>query len=228
MPNEPETKVVSTPTAKPDSVLNSSGSAPPPTTAAPRALAIFDVVSKFCTSFAALVLSGVIGFATIYYSRQATERQANAQIEALALQRRSSAAQIETSLLPVFMSGKDAERRLALDVLASLAPAEAERIGAIVIPRLQSDGERREATQFISSVPDRKRQEEFRRHIQNGAVYRQFSLDPNACREYFAAFESLSVVEKERLAAGVETARKEYDRGQFTDAAARLQAVLSK
>jgi hypothetical protein len=187
---------------------------------------MFDIVSKFCIGLCGLVLSGAVGFSTVYFSRQATERQANAQIEALALQRRSSAAQLELSLLPAFARGTDAERQLALSILASLVPDEAERVGAVVIPQLKSEAQRREATRLISSIPERKRQQEFRQWLQNAAVYRQFSLDANACREYFAAFESLSAGERKGIAAEIEMARREYSRGEFSDAAGRLQAAL--
>jgi len=187
----------------------------------------FDIVSKFCTSVAGLALSAAIGFSTVYFSRQSTERQANAQIETLALQKRSSAAQLELSLMPVLTHGTDSERQVALSVLASVAPDEAERIGAVVIPQLKSELQRRESTQVISAIPEKKREQEFRQRIQNAAVYRQFSLDANACREYFVAFENLSEVERKKIATEVEAARREYSRGQFSDAAARLQAALN-
>ena len=77
----------------------------------PKTLETFDIVSKFCIGLGSLVLSGAVGFSTVYFSHQATERQANAQIEALALQRRSSAAQVELSLLPVFALGVRAARK---------------------------------------------------------------------------------------------------------------------
>lgn len=192
----------------------------------PRTLEMFDIISKFGIGLCGLVLSGAIGFSTIYFSHQATERQANAQIEALALQRRTSAGQLELSLLPVFAHGTDAERQLALSILASLVPDEAERVGAVVIPQLKSELQRREATQLISASPERMRQQEFRQRLQNAAVYRQFSLDANACREYFAAFESLSAAEKKGVAAEIGMARREYSRGEFSGAAGRLQAAL--
>ncbi len=192
----------------------------------PKTLERFDIVSKFCIGIVGLVLSGVIGLSTIYFSRQATERQANAQIEALALQRRSSAGQLELSLLPVFARGTDAERELALSILASVAPDEAERLGTIVIPQLKSELQRRQASQVISSVPERKREQEFRQRIQNAGVYRQFSLDANACREYFAAFETLLAPERKGIIKEIETARMEYSQGRFNDAASRLQAAL--
>ena len=191
-----------------------------------RSLEKFDIVSKFCTVVAGLALSGAIGFSTVYFSHQATERQANAQIEALALQKRSSAAQLEQSLMPVFAHGTDSERQMALSVLASVAPDEAERVGVVVIPQLKSELQRRESTQVISAVPQKKHEQEFHQRLQNAAVYRQFSLDANACREYFNAFDNLPEVERKGIATEVETARREYTRGQFNDAAARLQAAL--
>jgi hypothetical protein len=191
-----------------------------------KTLEKFDIVSKFCIAVGGLALSGAIGFSTIYFSHQATERQANGQIQALALQRRSSTAQLELSLLPVFARGSDAERQLALSILASLAPDEAERVGAVVIPQLKTEAQRRDASQVISSLPAKKQQQEFRQRLQNAVIYRQSSLDANACREYFAAFESLPAAEKGGVATEIETARREYSRGQFSDAATRLQAVL--
>jgi hypothetical protein len=193
----------------------------------PQTLEKFDIISKFCIAAAGLALSGAIGFSTIYFNHQATERQANGQIEALVLLRRSSTAQIELSLLPVFTHGTDAERQLALSILASLAPDEAERVGALVIPQLKTEALRREVTQLISSVPEKKRQQEFRQRLQNAALYRQSSLDANACREYFAAFESLSSPEKNKVATEVERARRDYSRGQFSDAATRLQRLFN-
>jgi len=217
--------MVTEPTAKPEPSVD----VPSPATSKserPKTLEKFDIVSKFCIALGGLALSGAVGFSTIYFSRQATERQANAQIETLALQRRSSAAQLELSLLPVFARGTDAERQLALSILASLAPDEAEHVAAVVIPQLKSEQQRRDATQVISSVPEKKRQQEFRQRLQNAAVYRQFSLDANACREYFAAFEALSAAERKEVATDVETARREYSQGQFNEAAARLQHSL--
>lgn len=213
------------PTSKPAPPGDTPGPAMPKSDR-PKPLEKFDVVSKFCIALGGLALSGAIGFSTIYFSHQATERQANGQIEALALQRRSSAAQLELSLLPVFARGTDAERQLALSILGSLAPDEAERVGAVVIPQLKSETQRREASQAMSSLPERKQQQEFRQRLQNAAIYRQSSLDANACREYFAAFESLPPGEKKRVATEVETARREYSRGQFSDAAVRLQTLL--
>jgi hypothetical protein len=187
----------------------------------------FDIVSKFCTSAAGLALSAAMGFSTVYFSHQAAERQANAQIETLSLQKRSSAAQLELSLMPVLTHGTDSERQFALSLLASLVPEEAERVGSIVIPQFKSEQQRREATQTISAVPEKKRDQEFRQLIQNAAVYRQFSLDANACREYFAAYDTLSEVERKGIATEIETARREYSRGQFNDAAARLQMAFN-
>jgi hypothetical protein len=197
-----------------------------PKNAPQKTLEVFDIVSKFCIGLGSLVLSAAIGFSTIYFTHRATERQASVQVETLVLQRRSSAAQVELSLLPVFTHGTDTERQWALSILASLAPDEAERVGTVIIPQLKSEMQRREVFQVISTVPERKRQQEFRQRLQNAAVYRQFSLDANACREYFAAFDSLSAAEKKEVAAQREMARREYSQGQFSNAAARLQSVL--
>ena len=213
------------PASKPERPGESSSAAAPKTERS-STIEKFDIVSKFFIGLGGVALSGAVGFSTLYFSHQATERQANTQIEVLSLQRRSAAAQLELSLLPVLARGPDVERHLALSILASLAPDEAERLGAVVIPQLKSEAERQTASQMISSIPERKRQQDLRRRLQNADVYRQFSLDANACREYFSAFESLSAAERQRVATEFESARREYSRGQFSDAAARLQAAL--
>lgn len=191
-----------------------------------RSLEKFDVLSKFSISAVGLLLSGAIGFSTVYFTHQANERQANAQIEALSLQKRSSAAQLEQSLLPILSHGRDSERESALSILALIAPDEAERIGNVVIPQLKSETERRAVSHAISSMPDEKREKEYRERVENAAVYRQFALDANACREYFAAYTALSPAQKAGISAAIEAAKKQYARGRFADAATRLQATL--
>jgi hypothetical protein len=193
-----------------------------------KVLQRFQIISTFFIGLGGLVLSGTLGFSTIYFSHHATERQANAQIEARVLQRHSSTAQLELSLMPILTHGTDSERQFALSVLAVVDPDEAKRISTVVIPQLKSVRQRSEASQVIASVPERKREQEFRQHLQNAAIYRQFSLDASACREYFAAFDNLSVAVKSDLAQEIEKARKEYSRGEFSDAAGHLQSALEK
>jgi hypothetical protein len=192
-----------------------------------KTLEKFDVLSKFWVGLAGLALSAAIGFSTVSFNRQTTERQANVQIEALALQRRTSAAQVELGLLPTFAKGTDSERKLALSILTSIAPDEAARIGAVLIPQLNSEVERREATALVASVSENRQQQEFRQRLQSAAIYRQFSLDANACREYFAAFENLPAGERKVVASEIDSARAQYSQGHFSDAAARLEAALT-
>jgi hypothetical protein len=203
----------------------------------PERLHRFDTISRFWVGSVGVLLSGVLGFSTIYSNRaasdrqlraqnDATEREIHSQIDAAAAQRRTAGAQLAAALLPVIAKGTDSEREAALALLASAAPEQAQVLGAATI-HLSGASAQTRVKEIVSTAVASRRQQEYMDHLNNARKFREFSLDANATREYFLAFEFLPPAASARVRPLVDAAREDYNRGRFSQSAGSLQTALN-
>src|SRR5260370_27653719 len=139
---------------------------------------LFDTASKFLIGVAGLALSAILGFATLEFNRAANKRQVYAQIEATRLQRDNTSAQVAASLSSAIVKGSDDERELALMILASIAPEQAQHLAAVMASSRTSVRFGERSNRIVRTASVVKRNYEYTEHIRNAQAHRDFSLFP--------------------------------------------------
>lgn len=185
-----------------------------------------DVIAKLALSVAGLVLSAAIGFSTIYYNRLSAQRQIQNQIESLELQRRTTAAQILVSQLPIVLRGEEQDRALTLKLLEVVDPDLVRQIGERLLAHARSPAEVKQAKEVIGSSVAAAREYAVAQHVQNARKYRDFGLYPAAAREYMKACDALPVPLREPLAKRIRDATNDYDSGNYSGAVRTFEEVL--
>jgi tetratricopeptide (TPR) repeat protein len=196
---------------------------PPPTH---NWLERIDVIAKLSLSLAGLILSGAIGFGTIRFNRLAAQRQIQNQIESLALQRRTTAAQMLVSQLPVILRGEEQDRALTLKLLEVVDPDLVRQIGEGLLAQAKTQAAVEQAKQVIGSSVETTRKYAVDQHVQNARKYRDFGLYPAAAREYMKACEALPAPLRERLAKRIRAATNDYDSGNYSGAVQTFEEML--
>jgi hypothetical protein len=196
---------------------------PPPTH---HWLERIDTIAKLALSLAGLLLSAVIGFATIHYNQLAAQRQIQSQIESLEQQRRATAAQMLVSQLPIVLRGKEQDRALTLKLLEVVDPDLVRQIGEKLLAHADSPAAVEQAKQVIASSVTTAHEYAVAQHVENARKYREFSLYPEAAREYMKACEALPRPTRERLAKRIVDATKDYDSGNYSGAVQTFEEVF--
>jgi tetratricopeptide (TPR) repeat protein len=157
------------------------------------------------------------------YQEKASERQAQANIEALQSQRAISGAQIAAGLVGSLAKGTVIERQSALVILASAAPDLARSVSSALERTATTRAEREQSQKLAEQISElsaeAKADQDFLHHLQDARVFQRYQLHGQADREYIAASHhvpSRFKVDPEKI----NEAKLHYDNGEF-DAAAK-------
>ena len=198
---------------------------------APRSLGRLDALSKILLSAATLVLSAVIGFATLYYNQRTAQLQIQNQIDALELQKRATAAEILVNQLSTILRGSEEERNLTLKLLEVVDPDLVRQIGERLLAQAESPAEEKRAEAIIASSVQATQEQAVPQHLENARKFLEFRAWPAAAREYLKAYEALPAERRALVSEEAEEARRLYDAGDFAgavDAFARAFEGLEK
>jgi TPR repeat protein len=185
----------------------------------PRGFERLDVFAKLTVGVGTLVLSAAIGFATIHYNRQAAQLQIQNQIDALALQRRATAARILVDELPTIVSGADPEQGLILKLLEVLDPDFVRQFGERLLAGAQSPEDTERAEEIIAGGVRAAQEQAVPLHLENASRFMVFNAYPAAAREYLRAFEAMPAPTRAQVSDQAEKARELYEKGDFSGAA---------
>ena len=185
-----------------------------------------DILAKLALSLAGLILSAVIGFSTIHHNRLASQRQIQNQIDSMKLQRRTTAAQMLASQLPVVLRGDERERTLVLDMLEVIDPELVRRIAEKLAVHASTPEAAAQARQVMASSVEAAQQDAVVRHIENAGKYRDVGLEPAAAREYANAYKALPPSQRARWAKQIKAAENDYESGDYSGAVRKYEAVL--
>lgn len=134
----------------------------------------------------------------------ALQAQIQIQMELAHSQRQLASAQLAASLLPILTAGNEQERDKALGILGAIDPDAANRVAVLFSEQYQ-----------------------FRDAISRARQYHLGGFDPQACREYLRAYNSIPTWFAGRVPQGtIAKAKTAYESGRFNEAAALLAAAL--
>ena len=193
----------------------------------PSLLEKLDVIAKVFIGVGGLVLSAVIGLATMHYNREAARRQLESQQESLVLQRRSQAVQLLVSQFSTLVRGDERERAILLKILEQVQPEMVGEIGEVLFENADSGVAKQQARQIIASSREASREQRFSRHVEAAAKYRELGLFPAAAREYMRAAEVLPPQTLTAMAE-LESARQHYVNDEFEAAVRSFEKALRK
>jgi len=137
-------------------------------------------------------LCGIIGaaFGEIirYHELRASERQAQAVMEASKLQLEVSRANLGIALMPILISGTPKQQKTAALILSSAAPDL-----AIALEKSADTPEARKLAQEVTQLSvQAKETQSFNQHLEQARVYQGLQLFGQADREYIHAADSQS------------------------------------
>jgi hypothetical protein len=163
------------------------------------------------------------------YEQKASERQAQANVEALESQRAVSAAQIAAGLVGSLAKGTQMERQSALIILASAAPDLARSLSSALERTARTATERENAEKLARQISElsgeAKADQDFLHHLQDARVFERYRLHGQADREYITACQHIPSrfrVDQEKI----KKARSDYENGQFEEAARAFQEAF--
>lgn len=177
------------------------------------------------TQFLALI---VIPVATVWiakiYERNVELRREEVLRKNLAVQEKLAQAKLALDLLPHLAAGT--QQDLARAVLESAVPGFAPRTSREPEHPLSS---RKHKKRLSAAPPAAGQKAEFREHLKQGNVFFRLGLFASADREYLIATQSLphdaiTLVDSHLL----ESARADYDKGLFPDAARQFESAFHR
>lgn len=187
-----------------------------------RALERLDILARVGLGLGTLVLSAVIGWATLRYNERAAQRQIQSQIDALELQKRATAAKILVDQLSTIVGGPEEERDLTLKLLEVVDPELVRQVGERLLARAESEEDAERAEAIIESSVAAAQAQVVPGRVENARKFLDLRVYPAAAREYLKAYESLSPERRQRISGQVEEATRLYDKGEFSEAARAL------
>ena len=151
----------------------------------------FRTITQFSIAVVGLVWAVVSWLLVQYHEERASQRQAQAAIEASNLQRKISTAQLGAGLVPSLARGSGPERQTALIILTSVDPNLAKTVSDVLQASAVTPAERELARNTAEEIRDLSTQtkttQEFRRHLENARVYQRFQLYGQADGEYMGS-----------------------------------------
>ncbi|HEY6764295.1 MAG TPA: hypothetical protein VI386_05945 [Candidatus Sulfotelmatobacter sp.] len=178
----------------------------------------FKITSWFIVAVATLVWTVVSWWLLQYHEQRASEKQAQAAVESRTLQREISGAQLATSLIPSLTKGTEPDRRIALLVLASVAPDIAENISTTLAQNAKTPGEKQLVQEATDISKQSKEGRDFLQHLENARIYQRFQLYGQADHEYISAsgrIPSRFSVDRKKI----DDAKSAYSSDRFFEAA---------
>lgn len=197
----------------------------------------FDTVSRVVLALLGVAVAVMVPVQLHRQDERARETQARREIEQFEIQRMLAKAQLASGLLPLIAEGDALDRRLALEILGTVAP---EIVGSLaqLLPLAAAsasdpEGERSrglsgQASEEVAEIVEQAgMRQEVERRIAHAESYLRHDLPAPAAKELLAALELLPHALRSKIDRRlVDEGRRDYEHDRFQAAAEKLRRAL--
>jgi hypothetical protein len=198
----------------------------------------FDTIARTVLALLGVAIAVMVPVQLHRHDQRARQAEARREIEEFEIQRMLAKAHLASGLLPLIAAGEALERRLALEILGTVAP---EIVGSLTQllphddagPPDPSGGPARslgqQAQEVVAEILERaETSQEIERRIAHGERYLRHDLPAQAAREFLEAIELVADPLRSKIDWQlVEEGRRDYEHDRFQAAAEKLRRSLT-